>query len=721
MNLRRHSLLLSLALLVALPSIFPVSAQDGAEEGVFRSPDIEMTVRAGFGKLQVDVFTGGWVPFRIALANNGKAITGRLIVRTESPPNPSSQARDFVKDIQLASSSRQLHEIPVFLNSGHRPVEIILESEGDEIARTSIRVERDYYVNDQLEVAVIDTDATALNNISATEIAQPQNRAVFKSAPPGSQPQTTQTAPPQPPQPRSRRNIWGSNRQGPAAHPVVIPPEDLPRDFVCYDSLDAVVLGDAPVSLLTEEQSRALKLWVASGGLLIVTGGSDFVGLRAAGLDSLLPVEVRGANSAPGVPELVSAYGAFESADATLVQSAVVREGARVLLGTDDRPVAAERDYGSGLVRFLAINPKIHPYRGWGAAKTLWNDLLLPAVDTLPGQTQWITSGRRGNSRSSNWGIQNYLFDLAGIEPPSANYFLLFLLAYILVVGPINYFVLRWTKKLDLAWLTIPAVILLFTTVSVTVAQLSRGGGSQASDVTMVEFHQREGVSRAMSAMLIRSSSKSRQQITFDNGDTFAVDVDGTFDSRPDSSDHLEIGRAPKQLSLSVPMNTWTTGLFSIRSISESVAPMISAAMLGDGKNATPQVRVKNVSDSPITRAVYLSKAGMSDPFDLAAGEEKEIVLNPAQPSTFSSWFRSQLSSDSGEDQVFRELAFVLDREIGGQAVFRQGFFDNAMMDVTLKQLERPLLLGFVESNPVPMNFASEPRRRSKSLYVVHL
>jgi hypothetical protein len=224
-----------------------------------------------------------------------------------------------------------------------------------------------------------------------------------------------------------------------------------------------------------------------------------------------------------------------------------------------------------------------------------------------------------------------------------------------------------------------------------------------------------------MSAMLIRPSSQSRQRVTFDNGDTFAIDAAGTFDSRPDSSDHLEIARASKQLSLSVPMNTLTTGVFNIRSISESAAPMISSAIVGDPKNATPQVRVKNVSDSPLTRAVYLSSAGLSDPFDLAAGEEKVVALNPAQPATFSGWFRTQLVRDSSEDQVFRELAFVLDREIGGQSVFRQGFFDYAMMTDTLRNLERPLLIGFTENNPISMSFASAPRRRSKALYVVHL
>jgi hypothetical protein len=707
-----------IALLVALPAINSVSAQEGAEDGVFRSPDIEMSVRAGFGKLQADVRTGGWVPFRISLSNNGKPISGRIIVRAESTPNANSRARDFVKDVQLPSSSHQLHEIPVFLNSGHRPVEIILESDGDEIARTSVRVERDYFINDQLEIAVIDTDPTALNNISSTEISQPQNRAVFKSAPPGSQ---AQTQTPAPPQPRSRRNIWGNNRQGPAAHPVVIEPEDLPRDFVSYDSLDALVLGDAPVSLLTAEQTRALKLWVASGGLLIVTGGADFAGLRSTGLDSLLPVEVRGANPAPSVPELVAAYGAFESQDATLIQSAIAREGARSLLGTGDRLIAAERDYGSGLVRFLAINPKIHPYRGWAAAKSLWNDLLLPAVDTLPGQAQWITSGRRGNSRSSSWGIQSYLFELAGIESPSANYFLLFLLAYILAIGPINYLALRWTKKLDLAWITIPAVVLLFTIVSVAVAQWSRGSVTLASDVTLVELHQREGVSRAMSAMLIRPASSSRQQMRFPVADTFAIDAGGTFDSRPGSSDRLEVAQASGQTSISVPMNTGTTGVFNIRSVSEASKPMISAVAVGDQKNATPQVRIKNISDSSITHAVYLSSAGVSDPFDLAAGEEKVITLNPAQRTTFSSWYRSHLARDSDEEKIFSELAFVLDREIGGQAVFRQGFFDQAMLNDSIKQMERPLLLAFMEENPISVNFASEPQRRSKSLCVAHL
>src|SRR5262249_58571470 len=104
--------------------------------------------------------------------------------------------------------------------------------------------------------------------------------------------------------------------QGLQAHPVVIAPDDLPRDYIGYDRVDALVLGEAPLSQLSEEQSRALRLWVASGGLLVVTGAADFAGLRSSGLLSILPVEPHGSATRPAsaVSGLNRVYCAFENA-----------------------------------------------------------------------------------------------------------------------------------------------------------------------------------------------------------------------------------------------------------------------------------------------------------------------------------------------------------------------------------------------------------------------
>jgi hypothetical protein len=750
---RQLAFFLALALIgsASLIGLSRASAQETTpDQGVARTGDLEVVVRAGFGRIDVNYYSGSWVPFRISLANQGEPITGRLVVRTESAPSPKSQVREFVKDIQLPTASRQLHEIPVYLNSGHKDPEVSVIADGETIATTTVKVERNSGEN--LNVAVVDTDSTTLNNISSVEIARPTNRQVFKSTlaavagqpnvsstpqPPSAQPPASQPLPsaqppgpppPPPPPPRRRSGRWNSNQQGPTVQPTVIPSEDLPRDFVSYDLVDVVVLGDAPLSQLTEDQARALRLWVASGGMLIVTGATDVAGLRASGLDSIMPVDVQGTTTVPSLPDLTGVYGRFESNDPTLVMLSRLRGGARMLVGSQNTPVVAEKYYGSGLVRFLALNPKLNPYRGWGAAKALWNDLLLPAAEWKPRQVNWITLGRRGNSTSNNWGIQNFLFKLAQIEPPSPNYFIFFLLTYILLVGPINYIALRWMKKLDLAWLTIPAVVVLFTVVSVAVAEISRGAEPVAADVSMVELHQPEGIARKGSGLLVMPTSKGNEEIAFEGRNIFVNDTADNFSSTSVTSDAIQSERGQGRYTLSVPMTTWTAAMFRVRAIEESAPPVISvkgAAIStppGNSLSWSPiSVTVKNLGDAAITKAVLLSPAGISYPFDLAAGAEEQITLLGPQQSKFSDWYGSQLGQDSQELSVFTDLAGVLDREVGGQPIFLSGFFDSAQMTSTLMNLERPILVGFFEKSPGKIDFRSSLKRHSKTFYVVHL
>lgn len=737
----RHKLAVSLsfatllALFCSFASLPEVEAQDAdiASQDIVRNGGLEMGVKAGYGKIVISSFAGSWVPFRIAVANRGEPVTGKLIVRTESPPSPNAQLREYVKAVQLATGSRQLHEIAAFINSNHRDTEIVLVAKGAEVIKTTVKVDRVSWSNDELQMGVVDTDQTSLNNISSVEVMRPQNRQLFKAVSPhddddsstgaqsGQQSSVAQNT--NQPGPPRQRGGFSSNRPGPKVQPVVISSEDLPVDYVSYDSLDALVLADAPLGQLSEQQVRAIKNWIASGGLLIVTGGADFAGMRAVGLDSLLPVNLHGSVTTTSLEELSATYGRFESDDPTLVMSATSKSGARVLLGNADRVIAGETSYGSGTVRFVAINQKLNPYRGWNGAKYLWNDLLVAAAESMPGQRNWLARGGRGRGGTSN--IQDFLYNLAEIKPPSANYFIFFLLAYVLAVGPLNYLILCWTKKLDWAWVTIPAVVILFTVTSIAVAQIRRGGSSIATDVSLVEVHQRDRLARAINWMMIMPSYKGEQQINIEGHDTFATDMADGFGSRATTSGSIEVERDAKGFALSAPMNTWSSAMFKFRSISEIPSLLVSASQAGDS-----QVAVRNLGTDTITGAVYISAAGISDPFDLAPGEEKQVALNSLQSLTpnsqqpapvFSSWYANKLDEAGSHRELFENLSNMLDREIGGQDVFREGFFAGSDMSKTLKRLERPLIIGFVEKNPVPMNFGGSINRRSKSLYVIHL
>jgi hypothetical protein len=693
-----------------------------ADSGTASNGELEIAVKAGFGRLEVNSWNGAWVPFRITVANQGPAIAGRLIVHTESNNGPTPQAREFVKEIQLATGSHQSHEIAAYINSGENPTVRI--TSGDHVLiETAVQVQRNYGWSDQLEIAVVDTDPTALNNISQAQIQQQPIRAPFKLGP---RPTVQQAAsqgnapgapgtPAQPPR-RGPRNV-GSGPQTYSVHPTVIAPEDLPRDFVAYDLLDALIINDAPLSQLSEEQARGLRLWVASGGLLVVTGGADIAGMRANHLDEILPIDAATAASAAGFPvaDLSQVYGGFETAEATLGMNARVKPGARALLGASDRPVVAERDYGSGVVRFVAINPKLNPYRGWNGAKELWADLLWPAADAKPRHANWITTGSRGPSRSGRWGVQDLLFHLAELQPPSTKYVIFFLLAYVLLVGPINYAILRWRRKTDLAWLTIPAVVILFTLVSVTVAQMSHGGKAVVADASLVQLHQVEGIASVISGLIVVPSTKEVQQLAFAGSSAYASDVfNGNQSGSAAAAGAIECARDQKEYVLRTPMTTRTASLFQLRAMREAEPPVLAAHTLSNA------VMLKNLSDAQIVKAVYLSAEGVSDIFELAAGSEQRVALSAPPPQSFNSWYSAHIGEDD-ESELFNDLASVLDREVGGDPAFMHGFFETQAMNDALKNMQRPLVICFIEKPPTEIGFKSTFKRTSRAFYVIHL
>jgi len=700
-----------------IPGRFALAQEGGAEMGVSRAENVEMVVRAGFGHLVVSNWTGSWVPFRISIANQGPPLVGRLIVHCESGANPNPQVREYVKDIQLPTGSRQLHEIAAFLNSVEHPV-VRFETEDRVIVETSISVERGTMVGDQLEIAVVDTDTTTLNNIASAEIIRAQNRAPFKSA--GLTPiQSLEPyTPPVPQNPQNRRGFPGQNFGRPVqALPVVIAAEDLPREFISYDQLDVVVIGDSPLNQLSEEQARALRLWVGSGGLLVVTGAADIAGMRSIGLETLLPVEVQSTTGIASLAELTDVYGPFDFGDRLTMLAGRLKPDAYILIGSNDKPIIAERGYGSGLVRFVAINPKLNPYRAWAAAKNLWVDVLLPAAETKPRHVNWITVGRRGTSTSNRWGIQSFLFRLARVAPPTPKYVLLFLLAYVLALGPLNYLILRWRGKTDLAWLTIPSVVLLFAAVSVVVAQIGRGGSSILADSSLVELHQRDGFSRVSSGLLMMPATKSTHEIAFEGRDTYVNDVyNGNQTSSASAIGSIECERRSKDFVLRVPMTTWTFGLFQLRSIEEGVAPMVS---LADVKSES--VTLRNLGAVSISQAVYLGPDGRSDLIDIAPGVQQRVSISTPEPTPFSGWYLGRFEQGSEEAELLQEIVALLDKEIGGDPAITQGFFGTQAMSESLKRLNRPLLIGFVDKGAPGVVFHGSMTRRSKALYVVHL
>ncbi len=235
----------------------------------------------------------------------------------------------------------------------------------------------------------------------------------------------------------------------------------LPPDPLGWERLDLLVINDTDTTRLDAERLAALTTWVEHGGHLVVGGGAGAI-QTAVGVADLLPVTVNGIRQVENLSALLLtgvshvAVGPYPVAESTL------REDGNVLIEQDGLILIARRAYGDGYVDFLAFDAALNPFTAWDDTATMWTWLL-----NVPDHDHIALRNRYSAMEAAE--------AIPGIEPPSTLQIALFTFIYILIIGPVNYLVLRWRKRLERAWLTIPAIILAFTSCAYLVGFQIRG------------------------------------------------------------------------------------------------------------------------------------------------------------------------------------------------------------------------------------------------------
>jgi hypothetical protein len=79
------------------------------------------------------------------------------------------------------------------------------------------------------------------------------------------------------------------------------------------------------------------------------------------------------------------------------------------------------------------------------------------------------------------------VLQIPGLGLPPTGTLLLFMLFYVLVIGPVNYFVLRRLRRLEWAWLSVPLIVATFAGGLYLIGFGLRGSQSQISQVTVIQ------------------------------------------------------------------------------------------------------------------------------------------------------------------------------------------------------------------------------------------
>jgi hypothetical protein len=284
-------------------------------------------------------------------------------------------------------------------------------------------------------------------------------------------------------------------------------PLDLPSRPLEYCALDVLLLAGNGFALLEDAQLEAAAQWVEAGGALLVVPESRVEDRHARFLNRL----AGGGGGGPAV---------------TLAESGAVEAGAGFASQSALPALAASRlgCYRAGLGRVvLALDPDSIDAKtpAWRAALGFLWSLKRPQADAFTANGQWGSRFVRprertdqadvdGRGRDPAASIAQALFPEEVQALPAGLVFLL-LAAFLLAVGPLDYWVLGKLKRRRLTWITFPALCIAFTLLTMSLAETYLGANASNRRLRVIDVGEGGRVLRANAYELIFHSREGER------------------------------------------------------------------------------------------------------------------------------------------------------------------------------------------------------------------
>jgi hypothetical protein len=207
---------------------------------------------------------------------------------------------------------------------------------------------------------------------------------------------------------------------------------------------------------LSGNQIRAMKLWVLTGGLLVVPGGSGAIYLKNPELASMLPSTNFNTQQVENLSSLGSFTKKTSPSGTAVITVSTPKLDAQTLFRQGNIPMATYRQYGRGGVLFLSFSFWDIPVKGWDAQPAFWKEIIKTFGAVIP--NTFLNGLSDFDSAGYGYPPENEtLFNL-----PDTSTVVWLLVAYFILVVPINYYVLKRLRALDWAWVTAPVIALVF-------------------------------------------------------------------------------------------------------------------------------------------------------------------------------------------------------------------------------------------------------------------
>lgn len=468
--------------------------------------------------LSVQVRKGRWFPVAVTLTNTGEPVQGKLTMRLSTATDQRRSATEYFSLVDLPTNARK--RVWLYGRAEREDIdrcEISFQGRGFKTMRAEgviqVAAEETRLV---LTISNSDEKLSYLAGLKGPGLALPQD--------------ATPTDLPQFGGGSKSPNLNASNQP---VRPLGAPHDLIPSRWIGLDAVDLVVLQDFPHAALTPVQIATLRGYAAGGGALLALGGANWQRLSTSPLADLWPVVPQSSGTAPAgdVSTLIDRFARFPNMTGAdrlggapvVATRANLKPGRRSLIGQSSAPILAANDFGAGQVLFLSVDPTQPPFLGWRGHARLWADIFRPssrpAQIATVGEPSFDDEGnpyayQQQQIASPSDGLLEALKTSKQLKTPPVSTIAWFLALYVFFLVPVNYVVLRYFDRRELAWVTIPVIVLAFSVMSYAAALRIKGTAILTRQVNIVQTSDGSGLARADAMLWLFSPKKTTYDIS---------------------------------------------------------------------------------------------------------------------------------------------------------------------------------------------------------------
>ncbi|MGB2993629.1 MAG: hypothetical protein WBB47_13430 [Paenisporosarcina sp.] len=265
----------------------------------------------------------------------------------------------------------------------------------------------------------------------------------------------------------------------------------FPTDKAAYDLANYLVIDEFVLADLEEAQQQAILNWVQTGGIILV-GASNNTSAELGLLSEQLPLTLSDERKTLKAETLTAFASNKEFTEDVSFFGSKVNDGSRILMKSENDAVVAMKSIGTGAIIQTAFSLGDEPLSKQANYTFLLSEFMKNANGGSVNQMNMNYGENFKEQMTYEVGQTNELFPSFQVSTPLM---IGIVIIYIILIGPLLYFLLKRKDKREHAWWIIPAISIVTSAAIFAYGAKDRLVRPQIQQVSFYEVQEDESLS----------------------------------------------------------------------------------------------------------------------------------------------------------------------------------------------------------------------------------